>query len=128
LAEALPRPVETLPPGTRRRAARYPPTIVLDGADPVNDEKKDKAPPAVHPKPPERDLEQELKRNPDDPNLKADVGSDESMDASRSLAGKTSRRRRLDFQNRNYGTVTKTHRRCNKSTIHRFERLGQFLA
>jgi len=27
-------------------------------------------------------LEQELKRNPGDPNVKADVGSDESMDAS----------------------------------------------
>ena len=48
----------------------------------MNDDKKDKAPPAVHPKPPERDLEQELKRNPGDQNLKADVGSDESMDAS----------------------------------------------
>ena len=48
----------------------------------MNDEKKDKAPPAVHPRPPERDLEQELKRNPGDQNLKADVGSDESMDAS----------------------------------------------
>jgi hypothetical protein len=48
----------------------------------VNDPKKDKPPPAVHSAPPERDLEQELKRNPDDPGLKADVGSDESMDAS----------------------------------------------
>jgi hypothetical protein len=48
----------------------------------VNDPKKDKPPPAVHSAAPERDLEQELKRNPDDPNLKADVGSDESMDAS----------------------------------------------
>ena len=48
----------------------------------MNDVKKDRAPPAVHSAPPERDLEQKLKRNPDDPNLKADVGSDESMDAS----------------------------------------------
>ncbi len=48
----------------------------------MNDSKKDKPPPAVHSAPPERDLEQELKRNPNDPNLKADVGSDESMDAS----------------------------------------------
>jgi hypothetical protein len=50
----------------------------------VNDvkENKDKPPPAVHSAPPERDLERELKKNPDDPNLKADVGSDESMDAS----------------------------------------------
>ena len=45
-------------------------------------DKKDQAPPAVHSAPPQRDLEQELKRNPSDPNVKADVGSDESMDAS----------------------------------------------
>ncbi|HET9146207.1 MAG TPA: hypothetical protein VFN81_08990 [Sphingomicrobium sp.] len=48
----------------------------------MNDDKKDKPPPAVHSAEPERELEQKLKRNPDDPNLKADVGSDESMDAS----------------------------------------------
>ena len=41
-----------------------------------------KPPPAVHSAPPERDLERELKRNPGDLNVKADVGSDESMDAS----------------------------------------------
>ena len=50
--------------------------------DTGNDTKKDKPPPTVHSAEPERELEQELKRNPDDPNLKADVGSDESMDAS----------------------------------------------
>jgi hypothetical protein len=32
--------------------------------------------------PPERSLERKLKRDPDDPDAKADVGSDESMDAS----------------------------------------------
>ena len=32
--------------------------------------------------PPERELERKLKLNPDDPDAKADVGSDESMDAS----------------------------------------------
>lgn len=50
----------------------------------MNDEKKDrqKPPPAVHSADPELELEQELKRDPNDPNLKADVGSDESMDAS----------------------------------------------
>jgi len=48
----------------------------------VNDEKKGSPPPAVHSADPDPKLEQELKRNPDDPNLKADVGSDESMDAS----------------------------------------------
>ena len=40
------------------------------------------APPAVISAPPERDLERKLKRNPGDPDAKADVGSDESMDAS----------------------------------------------
>jgi hypothetical protein len=49
---------------------------------PVNEAKKDKPPPTIVSAPPERDLERELKRNPTDPNLKADVGSDESMDAS----------------------------------------------
>ncbi|HEX3423424.1 MAG TPA: hypothetical protein VHS33_08510 [Sphingomicrobium sp.] len=48
----------------------------------MNDQKKDLPPPTVHPAAPDHKLEQELKRNPDDPNLKADVGSDESMDAS----------------------------------------------
>jgi len=56
--------------------------MVGHGDAPVNDAKHDKPPPAVHSAPPERDLEHELKRNPGDPNLKADVGSDESMDAS----------------------------------------------
>jgi hypothetical protein len=48
-------------------------------------DKKDQAPPPPAPvfsAPPERDLERKLKRNPDDLNAKADVGSDESMDAS----------------------------------------------
>ena len=40
------------------------------------------APPPVISGPPEKDLEQKLKRNPDDPDAKADVGSDQSMDAS----------------------------------------------
>ena len=31
---------------------------------------------------PDRELELKLKKNPQDPDLKADVGSDESMDAS----------------------------------------------
>ena len=39
-------------------------------------------PPPVFSAPPERALERKLKRNPDDLNAKADVGSDESMDAS----------------------------------------------
>ena len=40
------------------------------------------APPLVHSAPPERALERKLKDHPDDPNAKADVGSDQSMDAS----------------------------------------------
>ena len=40
------------------------------------------APPAVHSAPPERELERKLKLKPGDPDAKADVGSDESMDAS----------------------------------------------
>jgi hypothetical protein len=45
----------------------------------VNDKK---APAPVISAPPERDLERKLKRHPNDLNAKADVGSDESMDAS----------------------------------------------
>ena len=40
------------------------------------------APPPVISAPPEHELERKLKKNPTDPNAKADVGSDESMDAS----------------------------------------------
>lgn len=39
-------------------------------------------PPMTHTRPPERELEQKLKRNPQDSDAKIDVGSDESMDAS----------------------------------------------
>jgi len=56
--------------------------MVGHGDTAVNDGKKDTPPPAVHSAEPERELEQKLKRHPDDPDLKADVGSDESMDAS----------------------------------------------
>ena len=40
------------------------------------------APPPVISAPPEHELERKLKKNPTDANAKADVGSDESMDAS----------------------------------------------
>ncbi len=40
------------------------------------------APPPVISSPPGRELERKLKLKPDDPDAKADVGSDESMDAS----------------------------------------------
>ena len=39
-------------------------------------------PPPVLSGEPEAELEKKLKRNPEDPDAKADVGSDESMDAS----------------------------------------------
>ena len=45
-------------------------------------DKQSPPPPAVTSGPPERELERKLKRNPDDLDAKADVGSDESMDAS----------------------------------------------
>ena len=46
------------------------------------DKQSDAAPPPVISAPPERSLERKLKRDPNDPDAKADVGSDESMDAS----------------------------------------------
>jgi len=49
----------------------------------VNDnDKRDRPPPPVSSGDPDRELERKLKRNPDDLDAKADVGSDESMDAS----------------------------------------------
>ena len=47
-----------------------------------DDDKKETPPPPVLSNPPERELERKLKRHPDDQDAKADVGSDESMDAS----------------------------------------------
>jgi hypothetical protein len=48
----------------------------------MNDNKKDPVPPAVISAPPEHELEKELRDRPHDLDKKADVGSDESMDAS----------------------------------------------
>jgi hypothetical protein len=45
-------------------------------------DQKEKVPPAVFSAPPESDLEQKLQREPENPDAKVDVGSDESMDAS----------------------------------------------
>jgi hypothetical protein len=55
-----------------------------DGARAVNDQrdKEEKPPSPVISSDPDRELERKLKRNPDDDDAKADVGSDESMDAS----------------------------------------------
>jgi hypothetical protein len=48
----------------------------------VNDRKDQKAPPPTLSADPESGLERKLKRNPQDMDARADVGSDESMDAS----------------------------------------------
>ena len=48
----------------------------------MDHDRKGNAPPPVISAPPEKELEQELKKNPHDLDKKADVGSDESMDAS----------------------------------------------
>jgi hypothetical protein len=45
-------------------------------------DKKRQPPPAIHSADPEPELEEKLRRNPQDPDTKVDVGSDESMDAS----------------------------------------------
>lgn len=45
-------------------------------------DKKEQVPPAVFSADPEKELEEKLRRNPDDLNARVDVGSDESMDAS----------------------------------------------
>jgi hypothetical protein len=45
-------------------------------------DKEASVPPTVQPAPPERELELKLKKHPEDLDAKADVGSDESMDAS----------------------------------------------
>ena len=57
--------------------------MLRNGVRAVNAGKdSDAAPPPVISAPPERSLERKLKQNPNDPDAKADVGSDESMDAS----------------------------------------------
>jgi len=49
----------------------------------VNDTtEKRRPPPVVEQKNPESELEEKLRRNPEDCDAKLDVGSDESMDAS----------------------------------------------
>ena len=48
----------------------------------MNDKSSSKVPPAVHSGAPDRELERRLRKNPHDKDAKADVGSDQSMDAS----------------------------------------------
>ena len=45
-------------------------------------DQKKSVPPTVRPADPDPELEQKLKQHPEDLDAKADVGSDESMDAS----------------------------------------------
>lgn len=46
------------------------------------DERRDKVPPAVISDAPEKELEERLRKHPEDADAKVDVASDESMDAS----------------------------------------------
>jgi hypothetical protein len=46
------------------------------------DKKEQRPPPMVQQRNPDSELEEKLRKNPTDPDAKADVGSDESMDAS----------------------------------------------
>ena len=48
----------------------------------MHDDSKQDVPAPVTPAPPEHELEKELSKRPHDLDKKADVGSDESMDAS----------------------------------------------
>ncbi|GAA4027280.1 hypothetical protein GCM10022281_02440 [Sphingomonas rosea] len=48
----------------------------------MSDDHRQDAPPPVLSGDPEQELEQKLKRNPEDNDAKVDVGSDQSMDAS----------------------------------------------
>jgi len=52
------------------------------GFDAVDKKQDQDLPPPVISGSPEKGLEHKLRRNPEDPDAKADVGSDESMDAS----------------------------------------------
>jgi hypothetical protein len=86
-AEARPSPVESGRDRERGFQERAPPLLVhrprpSKGQAPVNEDDKKKVPPPTLPRAPERDLEEKLKRHPNDADAKADVGSDESMDAS----------------------------------------------
>ncbi len=83
-AETSRQPVETARDGAERPLA--PLVKACNGTrreTPVNEDKKQEpAPPPTLSGAPEQELERKLKRNPDDQDAKADVGSDESMDAS----------------------------------------------
>ena len=48
---------------------------------PENDRRKGNPPPATFSRRPEAELEEKLRKNPEDSDAKVDLGSDESMDA-----------------------------------------------
>lgn len=48
----------------------------------TSEDKGQQAPPPTQPAAPNRELEIKVRKNPDDEDAKADLGSDESMDAS----------------------------------------------
>ena len=48
----------------------------------MSQSKDKKIPPATQPAEPDREIELKVKKHPDDKDAKADLGSDESMDAS----------------------------------------------
>ena len=54
----------------------------MSGDDQANTKSQGETPPPVLSGEPERELELKLKKRPEDLDAKADVGSDESMDAS----------------------------------------------
>jgi len=58
------------------------------GATPVDDtsQNSDRPPPVVEQDNPEHELEEKVRRNPDNKEAKVDLGSDESMDASDPLS------------------------------------------
>ena len=55
---------------------------MTDQTDTKRTDDQEKPPAATQQNAPERELELKLKKNPEDLDTKADVGSDESMDAS----------------------------------------------
>ena len=59
---------------------------MTDHTDTTRPDAATPAPAPTQKGPPERELELKLKKNPEDPDSKTDVGSDQSMDASDPIA------------------------------------------
>ena len=56
--------------------------VTNEGRDKSPEKDRDNVPPPVISAPPEKELERKLQKEPENPDAKVDVGSDESMDAS----------------------------------------------